>query len=187
MLRQLIADLFITVDGHASGRDAPAFFGYAGPDLNAWIDEQVARPQVIVMGANTYRVLAEVAASEADANGSAMTELPKVVFSRSLQAPLTWANTTLVAEDVATAVPAMKREHGDLLRVIGSLSLVGSLLRLGLVDRLRLLLFPQILAASGQEPAFAGLPDLNLSLFTTNVLDGRLVLLDYVPQPPGDG
>ena len=184
MLRQLIADLFITVDGHASGRDAPAFFGYAGPDLNAWIDEQVARPQVIVMGANTYRVLA---ASEADANGSAMTELPKLVFSRSLQAPLTWANTTLVAEDVATAVPAMKREHGDLLRVIGSLSLVGSLLRLGLVDRLRLMLFPQILAASGQEPAFAGLPDLNLSLFTTSVLDGRLVLLDYVPQPPGDG
>jgi dihydrofolate reductase len=187
MLRQLIADLFITVDGHASGRDAPAFFGYAGPDLNAWIDEQVARPQVIVMGANTYRVLAEVAASEADANGSAMTELPKVVFSRSLRAPLTWANTTLVAEDVATAVPAMKREHGDLLRVIGSLSLVGSLLRLGLVDRLRLMLFPQILAASGQEPTFAGLPDLNLSLFTTSVLDGRLVLLDYVPQPPGDG
>jgi dihydrofolate reductase len=116
-----------------------------------------------------------------------MTELPKVVFSRSLQAPLTWANTTLVAEDVATAVPAMKREHGDLLRVIGSLSLVGSLLRLGLVDRLRLMLFPQILAASGQEAAFAGLPDLNLSLFTTSVLDGRLVLLDYEPQPPGDG
>ena len=183
-MRQLIADLFITVDGRASGRDAPAFFGYAGPDLNAWIDEQVARPQVIVMGANTYRVLA---AAEADANGSAMTDLPKLVFSRSLQAPLTWANTTLVAEDVATAVPAMKREHGDLLRVIGSLSLVGSLLRLGLVDRLRLMLFPQILAASGQEPAFAGLPDLNLSLFTTSVLDGRLVLLDYVPQPPGDG
>lgn len=80
MVRQLIADLFITVDGHASGRDAPAFFGHAGPDLNAWIDEQVARPQVIVMGANTYRVLAKVAASEADASGSAMTELPKVVF-----------------------------------------------------------------------------------------------------------
>ena len=81
MLRQLIADLFITVDGHASGRDAPAFFGYAGPDLNAWIDEQVARPQVIVAISTNLRprVLAEVAASEADANGSAMTGLPKVV------------------------------------------------------------------------------------------------------------
>ena len=45
---------------------------------------------------------------------------------------------------------------------------------------------PQILAASGQEPAFAGLPDLNLSLSTTSVLDGRLVLLDYVPRPPGN-
>ena len=68
------------------------------------------------MGANTYRVLAEVAASGSDANGSATTELPKVVFSRSLQAQLTWANTKLVAKDVATAVPAMKRQPGDLLR-----------------------------------------------------------------------
>jgi hypothetical protein len=53
------------------------------------------------MGANTYRALLEVVSSGTDANGSGMTDVPKVVvFSRSLQAPLTWANTTLVAEDV---------------------------------------------------------------------------------------
>jgi hypothetical protein len=43
MLRQLIADLFITVNGHASGRDAPAFFGHAGPDLTPGFDVQCFR------------------------------------------------------------------------------------------------------------------------------------------------
>jgi dihydrofolate reductase len=141
-LRELIADLFVTVDGYARGRDSPAFFGYAGPDLDAWIDEQTGRPHVMVMGANTYRVLAGMADDPASA-------LPKIVFSRSLRAPLSWANTRLIADDVATAVPALKAEPGDPLRVIGSLSLVRSLLRLGLVDRLRLMLFPQVLGASG--------------------------------------
>lgn len=183
-MRPLIADLFITVDGYAAGHNAPAFFGYDGPELRGWIDEQLSAPHVAVMGANTYRALSAIVASGADPNGAVMTQLPKVVFSRSLRAPLTWANTTLVAEDAANAVPAMKRESADPLRVIGSLSLVRSLLRLGLVDRLRLMLFPQILAASGQEPVFAELPDLNVSLSTTRVLDGRLVLLDYVPQAP---
>ena len=180
-MRELIADLFVTVDGYARGRDSPAFFGYAGPDLDAWIDEQTGRPHVMVMGANTYRVLAEMAD---DPTSSRMTALPKIVFSRSLRAPLSWANTMLIADDVATAVPALKAEPGDPLRVIGSLSLVRSLLRLGLVDRLRLMLFPQVLGASGDEPVFAELPDLNLDLATTSVLDGRLVLLEYRPQAP---
>jgi dihydrofolate reductase len=178
-VRELIADLFVTVDGYARGRNSPAFFGYPGPDLDAWIDDQLGRPHVLVMGANTYRLLSAMAD---DPSGSSMTALPKIVFSRSLAHPLSWANTTLIADDVATAVPALKREPGDPLRLIGSLGLVRSLLRLGLVDRLRLMVFPQVLGASGQEPVFADLPDLNLVLNSTSVLDGRLVLLDYRPQ-----
>ena len=62
-----------------------------------------------------------------------------------------WANTTLVSDDVAVAVPAMRAKPGDPLRVIGSLSLVRSLLRLGLVDRLRIMVFPQILGETGRS------------------------------------
>ena len=175
-MRELTVDLFCTVDGWASGRNSAAYFGYAGPDLQAWIDEQLARPHVILMGSNTYRALAEITAGGGDPR---MDELPKVVFSRSLEPPLTWANTTLVREDVAVAVPAMRNEPGDPLRVIGSLSLVRSLFRLGQVDRLRLMMFPQVLGESGQERILQDLPDINLRLIFTKVLDRRLVLLDY--------
>jgi len=185
-MRQLLADLFITVDGWAAGERSPAFFGYSGPELFGWIEEQLATPHTMVMGAQTYRTLAGIVAfaGDADASGARMTELPKLVFSSSLQPPLEWANSTVIAEDAADAVPNLKREDGDPLRVIGSVHLVRSLLRLGLVDRLRLMLFPQILGSTGRERIFDELPDLNLELLSTRVLDGRLVLLEYAPQGP---
>jgi riboflavin biosynthesis pyrimidine reductase len=65
------------------------------------------------------------------------------------------------------------------LRTIGSPSLVRSLFRLGLVDRLRVLVFPMIHGVVGEEPVFAELPDTELDLTGTTVLDNRLVLLDY--------
>ncbi|GAA3730797.1 dihydrofolate reductase family protein [Plantactinospora mayteni] len=187
-MRELTVDLFSTVDGWLRGRDSPAYFGYDGPDLQAWIDEQSARPQVMLMGSNTYRALAEYSGGD-DQSSKRMAELPKLVFSKSLRAPLSWQNTSVVAEDVEVAVPALKDAPGDPLRVIGSLSLVRSLFRLGLVDRLRLLVFPQVLGESGEERMLAGLPDLDLRLATTEVLDRRLVLLDYTvertPTPVG--
>ena len=175
-MRELTVDLFITVDAWASGRNSPAYFGYAGPDLQAWIDEQLARPQVMLMGSNTYRALDEITAGGGDPT---MDKVPKMVFSKSLEPPLTWANTTLVRDDVAMALPAMKNETGDPLRVIGSLTLVRSLFRLGQVDRLRLMVFPQILGESGQDRILQDLPDIDLRLVSAQVLDQRLVLLDY--------
>ena len=56
---------------------------------------------------------------------------------------------------------------------MGSLSVVKSLIEAGLVDRLQLMVFPQILGATGREPAFRDLPDINLELVTTDVLDAR--------------
>ncbi len=182
--RTLSVELFSTVDGFASGSQAEGYFGLYGPELAAWIDEQLARPHVMVMGRKTYVEMAEIVAGGEDPSFARMTELPKLVFSSTLDEPLPWTNTTLSREDVATVIPDLKSTPGDPLRVIGSLSLLRSLLRLGLVDRLRLIVFPQILAETGLAPIFAGLPDLDLRLESTAVLDDRLVVLDYAPQPP---
>ena len=57
------------------------------------------------MGANTYRLMSGFAAGEApagqedftadeDASLDGLTRAPKVVFSASLDGPLTWANST---------------------------------------------------------------------------------------------
>lgn len=45
--------LDVTLDSYAHGRGAPAYFGYGGPDLMARIEERLAAPHVMVMGAST--------------------------------------------------------------------------------------------------------------------------------------
>ena len=36
-MRELIADLFISLDGFAAGADEGPFFGYDAPELSAWV------------------------------------------------------------------------------------------------------------------------------------------------------
>ena len=181
-MRELIVDSFSTVDGWGFGRTSSAYFGMLGPDLEAWIDERLAEPHVMVMGSNSYRAMAEITATGDDPTFGPMEELPKVVFSKSLTEPLTWKNTSVVAEDIEVAVPRMKAEPGGPLRVIGSFTLARSLFRAGLVDRLRLMVFPQVLGETGEQRILDDLPDIDLRLTTTTVLDDRLVLLDYTVE-----
>ncbi|CAA9429780.1 MAG: hypothetical protein AVDCRST_MAG55-2571 [uncultured Rubrobacteraceae bacterium] len=65
---------------------------------------------------------------------------------------------------------------------MGSLLVVKALLGAGLVDRPRIVVFPQLLGNAGREPIFEGLPDIDLVLIGTDALDGRLVALGYRPR-----
>lgn len=179
-MRELVVDMFSTLDGYSGPGPRPApYWGFGAPGLQGWIDAQLAKEHVMLLGANTYRQLAEIVASGDEPNPR-MGELPKIVFSKSIKPPLTWANSTVIDEPLETAVPALKSgADGRPMRTIGSPSLVRSLFRLGLVDRLRVMVFPLIHGAKGDNPAFAELPVLDLSLVGSTVLDERLVLLDY--------
>ncbi|MFA1544883.1 dihydrofolate reductase family protein [Actinomadura chokoriensis] len=180
-MRELRVDVFSTVDGFGGGGPRPAaYWGHDGPGLFEWIDAQLAEEHVTLMGATTYRQMAEVVASGDDPSFPRMAELPKIVFSKTLKPPLTWANTTIIDEPIETAVPALKAMADGLpMRTIGSASLVRSLFQHGLVDRVRVMVFPMIHGAEGEGPVFAGFPVTDLTLTSTTVLDDRLVLLDY--------
>jgi dihydrofolate reductase len=180
-MRELIADMFVSLDGHAYGEGAPAYFGYLGPDLERMIDDNVAEPQVLLMGRKTYEMMWEIVRDQPVEGRDRMNELPKVVFSRTLVGPLGWNNSRLAKEDLVDEVRSLKAEDGEPLRTIGSLSVVKALMQAGLVDRLRLVVFPLILGETGREPLFAGYPDIGLELVGTEVLDGRLVTLEYRP------
>jgi dihydrofolate reductase len=182
-MRELTADLFISLDGFASGVKQPAYFGYFGHDLGDWVREQLAQPQVIVMGRVTYAALAGFSAFATDELSVAMSNTPKLVFSSTLKEPLAWRNTRLVKGAVADEIRALKQQPGDPLRTMGSVSLVKSMMQLGLVDRLRLIVFPVILGAVGREPIFSAYPHGSLELIETKVLDSQLVLLEYRPAP----
>ncbi|HEX5995163.1 MAG TPA: dihydrofolate reductase family protein, partial [Jiangellales bacterium] len=125
---------------------------------------------------------------EADAFAE-LTRASKVVFSSTLEPPLSWANTRLINGDAVEAIRQMKQEGAGSMRTLGSLTLCRSLLNAGLVDRFRVVVFPVITGSTGRDRIYDGYPDVALDMVGSRTFDGRLQLLEYVPTvltgPPG--
>ena len=200
MQQQLLVDFITSLDGYASAEGWPGFWGLEGPEYLAWLGEDADPDAKLLMGAATYRLMsgfADEAASpdseelrvEEAESVDELTRASKVVFSSTLQAPLSWANSELVSGDAVEAVRAMKRDGDVALRTIGSLSLCRSLLRAGLVDRFRVVMFPVITGVTGRERIYDGYPDVGLDMVASRTFDGRIQLVEYVPRlldgPPG--
>ena len=100
---------------------------------------------------------------------------PKWVVSRSLQS--VGPNATLVADDVAGAVRALKAERSGEIEVAGP-KLAHSLTELGLIDEYRIYLHPVVLGHG--TPYFAG-PRPRLRLMTTDRMGEDVLRLTYVP------
>jgi len=191
IMRDLLVDFITSLDGYASGDGWPGFWGLEGPEYLAWLGEQ---PEVTyLMGANTYRLMSGFAAGEtppgtdeftADESGSVdeLTRAPKIVFSSTLEAPLAWANSTLVRSDPVDAVRALKESGSGLLSTIGSLSLCRSLLQAGLVDRYRVVMFPVITGATGAERIYDDYPDVALDMITSRTFDRSIQMVEYRPR-----
>jgi dihydrofolate reductase len=183
-MRELTVDMFVSLDGFTAGPDGGQSwtFGYFGPEFGAYAQRILADRQVMVMGRVTYEIMASSWPSSEDPLAAHMNRLPKLVFSSTLEEPLTWTNAQLVTGDAVDRLNALKREAGDPLRTIGSITLVQALIAARLVDRLRLVVFPHVLGKAGQKPMFVGWPETGFSLTSTSVLDSQLVLCEYHPS-----
>ena len=189
---QLMIDFITSLDGYASAVGWPGLWGVESPEYLRWLDEQPERDWPMLMGATTYRLMSGFAAeAPGDESFAELTNTPKIVFSSTLEEPLTWANSRLVTTDAVEAVRAMKRDGEVSMRTIGSLALCGSLLRAGLVDRFRIGVFPFITGETGRERIYDGYPDVGLELIESRTFDGGIQLLDYLPTlldgPPEAG
>jgi dihydrofolate reductase len=189
-MQSLMVDFIISLDGYAAADGWPGFWGLEGPEYLGWLEEQAQHEHRALMGATTYRLMSGFAARMPDEQSlAAVAAMPKVVFSSTLKTPLSWANTELVEGDAVEAVRAMKQHGVRPLRTLGSLALSRSLLRAGLVDRYRVVVFPVITGATGRDRIFDGYPDVALELVDHRTFDRRLQLLEYVPRvldgPPG--
>jgi dihydrofolate reductase len=186
---ELLVDFITSLDGYAAAEGWPGYWGLEGPEYLAWLDRSPELDYTTLMGATTYRLMSDFAASSDDDSFVQLTQVPKVVFSSTLEEPLGWANTRLVDGDPVEAVRALKADGTRGLRTLGSLTLCRSLLLAGLVDRFRVVVFPVITGRTGRERIYDGYPDVGLEMVTSHTFDGRSQLLEYVPRvlagPPG--
>lgn len=198
-MQELLVDFITSLDGYGGAEGWPGWWGLEGPEYLRWLGDLPERNYTILMGANTYRLMygfaSQSGTSESDLGSEeedSMTELnnaSKVVFSSTLQSPLPWANTQLISEDAVEAVRKMKQEGNSGLTTLGSVSLCRSLLKAGLVDRFRVVVFPVITGSTGSDRIYDGYPDVALDMISSRTFDGRIQLLEYVPRvlagPPG--
>lgn len=191
-MQSVMIDFIISLDGYAAAEGWPGLWGVESPEYLEWLGSQDASDDTVLMGATTYRLMSDFAAQMPDDPGFVqMAAMPKVVFSSTLEEPLTWTNTVLVQEDPVEWVRREKVRGDRPMRTLGSLSVCRSLLSAGLVDRFRVVIFPFITGATGQERIFDGYTDVGLELVESRTFDKGMQLLTYVPTlldgPPEGG
>ncbi|QIK72535.1 dihydrofolate reductase family protein [Propioniciclava coleopterorum] len=188
MLATYTVDLFSTLDGYgATIGDWGGYWGKQGPELLERRRELYSEPQLMVFGADTFRMFVDFLDRRdefpdvGDAWVSLMTHLPATVISSTLRAPLNWPDASLASGDAVEVVTGLKQASPLPLRSHGSLSLNRALLAAGLVDRIQVTVFPVLTGDTGTEPLFAGVDDYDLELLEHRVLDGRTLELTYRP------
>jgi dihydrofolate reductase len=105
-----------------------------------------------------------------------INDVHKIVVSTTLES-VGWRNATLVRGDAESAIARLKQGEGGNIAVNGSITLARSLLRSGLVDELRLLLFP-VIVGSGRR-LFEDLGEIPLRLIEAKPLPTGVVSLTY--------
>ena len=182
-------DVFSTLDGYGShnGGNWGGYWGKQGPEL---LDRRLALygdKQRMVLGANTYRLFAQMLAESTEESEvrdpwvTRMRHLPATVVSSTLDGPLDWPDATVVSGDAVDVVGRLKEESEVPLRSHGSLSMNRALMAAGLVDRIQVTLFPVITGQTGDCPIFRGAADFDLELIESRTLDGHIQELTYRP------
>ena len=191
----LVVTEFVTVDGVAQAPGGPeedrdggfSHGGWQAPlgdqESGAVMFEQASTMDALLLGRKTYEIFAGYWPKAPDENPFAglLNDIPKFVASRTLSGPLAWRGSALVAGDLAQGIAAIKARH-DEVHVIGSLDLVQSLLRLGLVDRLNLWMYP-LLLGSGKKLFADGTVPISLRLTASTTYPSGALHLAYETAP----
>jgi dihydrofolate reductase len=135
-----------TDGGFAHGGWSHRFFD---PEvMGGAFDDALTETEALLFGRRTWQTMAAAWPERAgDPFADRMNAIPKYVVSGTLgDDALTWNNTTRIAGDEAVArIRQLRETDGGNLVVMGSPTLVRTLLREGLVDELRLMIEPVLL------------------------------------------
>ncbi len=138
-MRKIVAGIFLSLDGVA---EAPEtwHFPYFNDEMGAAVGALMSDAEITLLGRTTYEGFAAYWPNSEDEMAAQMNNARKVVVSTTLQ-EATWQNSTIVRD--LDGVRALKEEPGDgTIGITGSLVLVRSLLRAGLLDELHLMVHP---------------------------------------------
>ncbi|SFQ16438.1 Dihydrofolate reductase [Mesorhizobium sp. NFR06] len=175
-MRELIVTEFITVDGIAEHEQLP---NVAWNDaMNKFKEDELADSGAMLLGRVTYEIFAGHWPSETGDFADRFNALPKYVASTSLET-VDWEPAEILDGPLPEAVARLKQQAGGNIYVHGSLSVARQLLGAGLVDRVRLLVYPG--AASRGKQLFPSDAPVALELVSAMPFDNGVVAMEYRP------
>jgi dihydrofolate reductase len=183
-MRTVIVEAEVALDG-INDSENPAFWGqvfkFHTPDVAEYLSRLLFGADALLMGRSTYQAFAQVWPTRTGKDADRINEMPKHVASHTLEMPLAW-NATLLEGDVAKAIGALRQQPGKALVQYGVGPLTQTMLQHGLVDEIRLLVFPFV-AGRGRR-IFDQFPPMNLTLLDTVTFASGALALHYRPEHP---
>ena len=160
-MRKLIVAEQISLDGVIQSPGGPEEVASGNFRLGGWVvpyaDERIgqalqdllSQPFELLLGRRTYEIWAAYwpripADSGVHAIADRFNRVPKHVATHRSDR-LEWQNSHPLKSDLAGAIRALKQQNGANLLTWGSGDMVSQLLAAGLVDELRLLIYPVVL------------------------------------------
>jgi dihydrofolate reductase len=144
---------------------------------------RVAEEDAMLLGRVTYQEWADYwPTSTVEPFASHINRVSKYVVSNSLE-DVQWGphgNATLLKGSIAETVTTLKQQPGKSIGVHGSPTLVESLLHAGLLDELRLEIYP-VVAGRGARLFHAGKPVEHLQLAASKITSNGVAILTYQP------
>ena len=185
-MRHVVLQFWLSLDGYSCDEDTELYRlmeEIEDPGQEEYFVGRLRQAGTHIMGRVTYEEMARFWPSSGHPIAAPMNEIPKVVFSASLQSA-TWPPTRIARGDTAEELARLKREPGGEVIAHGGTQFARSLILLGLVDEYRLWMLP---AAVGQgAPLFTELArPVTLSLARTTAFPSGILELCYQPADHG--
>jgi dihydrofolate reductase len=151
---RIVVSQFVTLDGvmedpggsEGTERGGWAFQFERGEDGDRFKLDEVMESSALLLGRKTYEGFAAAWPSREGDFADKFNTMPKYVVSSTLSDP-EWANSTVIGADDLARV---REEHDGVVLVNGSRMLVDELVERGLMDELRLMVYPVVLGTGKQ-------------------------------------
>lgn len=180
-MRKIINSTFITLDGVVETPHLWPSLGSSATDISLKIQTELLDScDALIMGRRTYDSFAAAWPARAGDNfADRLNSMRKYVASTTLRDPH-WTNTTVIADDLIGVIQRLKQQPGlDILQYgLGPVSF--AMLENGLLDELRLWVYPLILGRTGpRAPHFLDAPPIRMRLVDSRSLVNGICVHRY--------
>jgi dihydrofolate reductase len=177
-MRKVVLSQFVSLDG--VDENPQWTFQFFSEEQQKFKYEELKASDSLLLGRVTYEGFAASWPNMIEQTGEYgqwMNDYPKHVVSTTLDRA-EWNNTSIIKGDLAEEISSLKEQPGKDILIFGSGSLARTLMKLGLIDEYRLMVFPIVLG-SGKRLFEEGIDTAVLKLADTKTFNSGVVVLTY--------